>query len=82
MTAVTTEANLGRIFAEPSAYADPDAWHATAARLRREQPISKVALADYPEFWAVTKHADVMEIERNPDIFTNEPVPALASIHR
>ncbi len=78
MSAVTHEANLGRVFAEPSAYADPEAWHATVARLRREQPISKVELADYPEFWAVTKHADVMEIERNPDIFTNEPVPALA----
>ena len=78
MSAATTEANLGRIFAEPSAYADPDAWHATAARLRREQPITKVALADYPEFWALTKHADVMEVERNPAIFTNEPIPALA----
>jgi cytochrome P450 len=78
MSAVTTEANLGRIFAEPSAYADPEAWHLTAATLRREQPISKVVLADYPEFWAITKHADVMEIERNSDIFTNEPVPALA----
>ncbi len=75
----TTEANLGRIFAEPSAYADPDAWHATAARLRREKPISKVSLTDYPDFWAVTKHADVMEIERNPEIFTNSPSPALST---
>jgi cytochrome P450 len=71
--------NAGRIFAEPSAYADPVAWHATAARLRAEQPISKVSLPEYPEFWAVTKHADVMEIERNSEIFTNEPSPALAN---
>ncbi|HLK44114.1 MAG TPA: cytochrome P450, partial [Thermoleophilia bacterium] len=78
MSAAATEAIPGRIFAEPSAYADPEAWHATAAMLRREHPISKVALPDYPEFWAVTKHADVMEIERNPVIFTNEPIPALA----
>jgi cytochrome P450 len=74
----TIEANLGRIFAEPSAYADPVAWHAAAARLRREQPISRVSLPNYPDFWAVTKHADVMEIERNPEIFTNSPSPALA----
>ena len=73
-----TEANLGRIFAEPSAYADPVAWHATAERLRREAPISKVTLDEYPEFWAITKHADVMEIERNNEIFTNAPTPALA----
>jgi cytochrome P450 len=70
--------NAGRIFAEPSAYADPVAWHATAARLRAEAPISKVSLPDYRDFWAITKHADVMEIERNSEIFTNAPVPALA----
>ena len=71
--------DLGAIFAEPSAYADPVSWHEKAARLRREAPISRVVLDDYPPFWAITKHADVMEIERNPDIFTNEPIPALAT---
>jgi cytochrome P450 len=72
--------SLGRIFAEPSAYADPAAWHAAAKRLREEAPIIKVSLPDYPGFYAVTKHADVMEIERNPEVFTNAPVPALATI--
>src|SRR6059058_4053996 len=70
--------NLGRIFAEPAAYADPVAWHETAARLRREQPISRVELDEYPPFWAIAKHADVMEIERNSEIFTNAPTPALS----
>ena len=68
----------GRIFADPAAYADPPTWYATAARLRREAPISRVELPDYPAFWAITKHADVMEIERNSDVFHNWPVPALA----
>ncbi len=72
--------HLGRIFAEPSAYADPVAWHAAAKRLREEAPIIKVSLPDYPEFYAVTKHAHVMEIERNPEVFTNAPVPALATL--
>jgi cytochrome P450 len=76
--ATADQANLGRIFAEPSAYADPVAWHATAERLRREQPISKVSIPEYLDFWAITKHADVMEIERNAEIFTNAPTPALA----
>jgi cytochrome P450 len=71
--------NAGRIFAEPAAYADPAAWHATAARLRAEAPISKVSLPEYQDFWAITKHADVMEIERNAEIFTNAPSPALAT---
>jgi cytochrome P450 len=70
--------NLGSIFADPVAYADPDAWHAAAKRIRDECPILKVTLDEYPEFWAITKHADVMEVERNPEVFTNSPLPTLA----
>ena len=70
--------SLGSIFADATAYADPAAWHAAAKRIREESPILKVAVADYPEFWAITTHADVMEIERHADIFTNAPVPTLA----
>jgi cytochrome P450 len=75
-TEITVE-SLGSIFADPIAYADPAAWHAAARRIRDERPILRVALDEFPEFWAITKHADVMEIERNPDIFTNSPLPTL-----
>ena len=67
----------GAIFADAAAYADPVAWHAAAKRIREESPILKVSLPDYPEFWAITTHADVMEVERHPDLFTNAPVPVL-----
>jgi cytochrome P450 len=79
MTAVE---NLGSIFADPAAYADPEAWHAAAKRIREESPILKVSQPKFPEFWAITKHADVMEIERHPEIFTNAPVPTLAPSNR
>ncbi len=69
--------SLGSIFADPAAYADPVAWHATAKQIRDTSPILKVTVAGYPEFWAVTTHADVMEVERQPDLFTNAPVPTL-----
>jgi cytochrome P450 len=69
---------LGSIFADATAYADPDRWHAHARQLREQCPIVKVMLDEYPEFWAITKHADVMEIERNSDVFKNAPVPVLA----
>lgn len=68
---------LGSIFADPASYADPARWHATAQRIRQEAPILRVVLPQYPEFWAVTRHADVMEVERHPDVFTNAPVPTL-----
>ncbi|MCU1370039.1 MAG: cytochrome, partial [Ilumatobacteraceae bacterium] len=51
----------------------------TAKRLREEAPISKVSLPDYQDFWAITRHADVKEVERNAEIFTNAPSPALAT---
>jgi cytochrome P450 len=78
MTATASVESLGSIFADPVAYADPERWHAAAKRIRDESPILKVTLADFPEFWAITKHSDVMEIERNPDVFTNAPMPVLA----
>jgi cytochrome P450 len=81
VTSVAVE-NLGSIFADPAAYADPVSWHATAARIRAETPILRVALPRFPEFWAITKHDDVMEIERHPDLFTNAPVPTLAPSKR
>jgi cytochrome P450 len=71
---------LGRIFADPSYYADPVAWHESAAYLRRVSPITKVSLPGYDDFWAVTKHADIMEIERNPEVFTNAPYPTIGPI--
>ncbi len=77
MTTAPVE-SLGSIFADPVAYSHPDSWHAAAQRIRDEAPILKVAQSGFPEFWAITKHADVLEIERNPDIFTNEPLPTLA----
>src|SRR4051794_1720023 len=78
----TTVEQLGSIFADPGAYADPVAWHAAAARIRAEEPILRVAIPEFPEFWAITKHADVMEIERHPDIFTNAPIPVLTPSKR
>ena len=78
----TTSENLGSIFADPAAYADPDGWYAAAARIREETPILHVSVPGFPDFWAITRHDDVMEIERHPDIFTNAPVPTLAPADR
>ena len=70
----TTIEDLGSIFADAGAFTDPDGWHAAAQRIRSEAPILQVTEPGIPDFWAITKHADVMEIERNADVFTNSPV--------
>ena len=76
MSTIAVE-DLGAIFVDPAAYADPVAWHAAAQRIREESPILKVHVEGYPDFWAITTHADVMEVERNPEVFTNAPYPTV-----
>ncbi len=60
------------IFSDPAAYTDPERWHAAAAQLRRDDPVPRIeADATFDPFWAVTRHADVVEIERQPELFPN-----------
>lgn len=67
-----------RIFVDAAAYADPDAWHATAAELRAEGPLHRVALDGRDPFWVVLGQPEVMEVEKHSDVFTNEPLSTLA----
>jgi len=69
----------GRIFADASAYADFDGWHDIATGLRAEGPVHRVELPESDPFWAVVSHRHVMEVERNPDLFTNEPASTYAA---
>jgi cytochrome P450 len=59
------------IFSDPKAYTDAERWHTVAARLRREDPVVRIEAEGYDPFWAVTRHADVLEIERQPERFLN-----------
>ena len=76
MSSPTVE-SAGAILADPQAYTDEPALHAALAHLRATAPISWVEVPDYAPFWAITKHADIMEIERANDVFTNSPRPVL-----
>ena len=46
--------------------------HEAWARLRRESPVHFFGDADVP-FWAITKHADITVISKQPDLFLNGP---------
>lgn len=65
------------IFTDPKAYADNERFHAGAAVLRRASPVHRVEHPNFHPFYAITKHADVMEIARNHQIWLNAPRPAL-----
>ncbi|MCP9981741.1 cytochrome P450 [Actinomadura madurae] len=78
MTLTVDEA--GRALADPKAYADDRRFHDALALLRRESPVHWVdATPDYTPFWAITRHEDVLEIERNHQVFLNEPRPILGT---
>ena len=51
--------------------------HEALTHLRANAPVSWVETTGYRPFWAITKHADVMDIERQNDLFTNYPRPLL-----
>ncbi|MCV7230566.1 cytochrome P450 [Mycolicibacterium komossense] len=65
------------VFADPKAYTDESRLHATLAHLRVTAPVSLVDVPDFRPFWAITKHADIMAIERDDALFTNSPRPVL-----
>jgi len=67
----------GRIFVDAAAYADFDTWHEIAAGLREKTPVLEVVVPGRERFWALTRHADVMEVERHPDAFTNAEASVL-----
>jgi cytochrome P450 len=77
-----TVEQAGRVFADFDAYTDEAYFHRACALLRREAPISLVEADGFPPFYALTRHADVMEAERNPEVFRNLPQPVLMEIER
>ncbi|WNG82997.1 cytochrome P450 [Mycobacterium sp. ITM-2016-00316] len=67
------------VFVEPKAYADDARLHEALAYLRAHEPVVRVESKRYRPFWAITKHADIMAIERENDLFLSEPRPLLAT---
>lgn len=43
--------------------------HAEWARLRRESPVHFMQPEGYEPFWAVTRHADIIEVSKQPQVF-------------
>lgn len=64
--------NPARLY-NSSAWADPDEIHAIFSDMRRNSPVLFLKDDVYPDFWHITKHADIFEIEKRTDVFLNEP---------
>jgi cytochrome P450 len=68
-----TAGEAGMVFVDPAAYADEDRFHGACTVLRREAPVHRVEHPQFNPFYAVTRYADVLEVESHPDVFTNAP---------
>jgi cytochrome P450 len=76
MTAPPIE-DAAKMLADPAAYTDEARLHAALTQLRAEAPVAHVDPPGYRPFWAVSRHADIMAIERENDLFVNAPRPVL-----
>ncbi len=56
---------------DPARYARDGYPHALWARLRAEAPVAYMAPPGYRPFWAVTKHADIVQISTQPLRFSS-----------
>ena len=65
--------DIDNAIASPATYADEARIHAIFAQLRKEDPVHWTAPEGFRPYWAITKYADILEIERLNDKFLNEP---------
>jgi len=62
---------LADALVSPAVHADESRIHALFSHLRRTSPVHWTQPADYRPFWALTRHADIMEVSRKNDVFIN-----------
>ncbi len=76
MSAPTVD-DAAKVLADPIAYTDEARLHMALAHLRVNAPATFVEAPGYRPFWAITRHADIIAIERANDLFINAPRPVL-----
>lgn len=70
---------LADAIAAPETYGDETRYHDLFTTLRRDHPVFWAEPEGYRPFWAISRHADIMEIERQADVFASAPRTALRS---
>ena len=65
------------IFTDNQRWGDLDAWNRAAVELHSLGGIHRIEREGFSPFWAVIDHAAVLDIERQPDLFTNGPEAVL-----
>src|SRR6516165_9352738 len=63
--------DVANTMVDPKAYAEGDRLDAALSWLRREAPLARLQPDGYSPFWAVTRHADILTVERQNELFHN-----------
>jgi cytochrome P450 len=61
----TLPADVAHALVDPKAYGEWDGLHEKFAWARANAPLAVAEVEGYDPFWAVTRHADIMEVSRN-----------------
>jgi len=68
-----SEQTVDAQIADPALYASAERYHALFTRLRAEEPVRWTAPPGFRPFWLVSRHADIVQVERDPERFINAP---------
>lgn len=64
---------LDNALAANKTYGRLDTQHAVFTRLRAQDPLHWCEPEGFRPFWVVSKHADVLDVERQPELFLSAP---------
>ncbi|MFN3520735.1 MAG: cytochrome P450 [Phenylobacterium sp.] len=68
---MTIPQDVADTIVDPKAYAAGKPVDEAFAWLRREAPLEQAQPAGFDPFWVVTRHADILEVERQNELFHN-----------
>lgn len=80
MSGTSSDKSIDNAIADPKTYASEEAFHSLFTKLRRDDPVHWTEPDEYRPFWAITKHADIAEIEKQNELFINDPRLTLTTI--
>lgn len=69
--------DAGLVFCDPATYANEAVFYEACALLRRCDPVHRVEADGFNPFWAITRHEDVLNIERDSTGWLAAPRAAL-----
>jgi len=69
---MTIPAHIAETVVDPRAYANWERSHEAFAWLRKNAPLDVAEIEGFDPFWVVSKHADILNIEKQNDLFHNE----------